>query len=104
MFSVFDFGIRHAVCSPSLRTADYSAHTLAAVRTHLYVVVEATTAAMAGKIIYHLVQEDLWKKADGEGYLPPTYEADGFIHATEDAPHLIPVANYFYTGQSGVRI
>lgn len=54
---------------------------------------------MASKCIYHLVEEDRWRKAGGEGYLPPTYEADGFIHACHLALHLLPVANYFYTGQ-----
>lgn len=56
---------------------------------------------MASKCIYHLVEEDRWRKAGGEGYLPPTYEADGFIHACHLALHLLPVANYFYTDVPG---
>lgn len=53
---------------------------------------------MTDSYIYHLVQEDKWKEAGGEGYLPPTYAADGFIHATKEAQLLLPVANHFYTG------
>ncbi|CAN0585263.1 unnamed protein product, partial [Ectocarpus sp. 12 AP-2014] len=48
--------------------------------------------------IYHLVQGARWKDAGEDGYLPPTYEADGFIHATKEAGLLLPVANHFYTG------
>lgn len=51
-----------------------------------------------GDYIYHLVQEAKWKEASGEGYLPPTYAADGFIHATKEGHLLLPVANHFYTG------
>lgn len=50
-------------------------------------------------MIYHLVEEDRWREAGGEGYLPPTYDADGFIHACHLAPHLLPVANNFYKGK-----
>lgn len=31
-----------------------------------------------------------------ELYYPPTYEQDGFIHATKDPPMLLSVANHFY--------
>ncbi|CAN0552525.1 unnamed protein product [Ectocarpus sp. 12 AP-2014] len=51
--------------------------------------------------IYHLVQGSRWKDAGGDGYLPPTYEADGFIHATKEAGLLLPVANHFYTDVPG---
>ncbi|CAM9253521.1 unnamed protein product [Laminaria digitata] len=56
---------------------------------------------MAGTCIYHLVEEGRWKEAGGEGYLPPTYDADGFIHACHLAAHLLPVANNFYTDVPG---
>ena len=48
--------------------------------------------------IYHLVQKTLWEacKTSGETYFPPTYEADGFTHATADPSKLLDVANYFY--------
>ncbi|CAB1108646.1 unnamed protein product [Ectocarpus sp. CCAP 1310/34] len=53
---------------------------------------------MGENYIYHLVQRARWQDAGGDGYLPPTYEADGFIHATKEAGLLLPVANHFYTG------
>lgn len=53
---------------------------------------------MGDSYIYHLVQEAKWKDAGAEGYLPPTYAADGFIHATKEGHLLLPVANHFYTG------
>ncbi|CBJ31421.1 conserved unknown protein [Ectocarpus siliculosus] len=56
---------------------------------------------MGEKYIYHLVQGARWKDAGGDGYLPPTYEADGFIHATKEAGLLLPVANHFYTDVPG---
>lgn len=48
--------------------------------------------------IYHLVQKPLWEacKANGTTYYPPTYEEDGFTHATADPSKLIGVANHFY--------
>ena len=43
------------------------------------------------KTIYHLVQTPLWEecKASGTTYYPPTYEADGFTHATADPSKLL---------------
>jgi len=48
--------------------------------------------------IYHLVQTPLWEKCKktGETYYPPTYESDGFTHATADPSKLLGVANHFY--------
>jgi uncharacterized protein (DUF952 family) len=48
--------------------------------------------------IYHLVQKTLWEecKRTGKTYYPPTYEQDGFTHATADPSKLLTVANYFY--------
>jgi uncharacterized protein (DUF952 family) len=50
-------------------------------------------------LIYHVVQVSVWNSATetGNEYLPPTYGADGFIHATHDGPLLVPVLNHFYT-------
>ena len=50
------------------------------------------------KDIYHLVQKQLWEecKTQEKAYKPPTYEQDGFIHATEEAHMLLGVANHFY--------
>lgn len=48
--------------------------------------------------IYHLVQKKLWEECQAKGttYYPPTYEQDGFTHATADPSKLLAVANYFY--------
>ena len=54
---------------------------------------------MASCYIYHLVEETRWRATDAEGYRPPTYDADGFIHATKEAELLVPIANQFYTGR-----
>lgn len=35
-------------------------------------------------------------QADGKDYFPPTYEKDGFIHATKDPQLLLGIANHFY--------
>ncbi|KAF8066191.1 FIS1A [Scenedesmus sp. PABB004] len=53
--------------------------------------------------LYHLVQAPLWArcKAEGRPYMPPTYEADGFIHLTKDAALLLGVANHFYKDVPG---
>ena len=49
-------------------------------------------------IIYHVVQMKHWGKAQSEGteYYPPTYDSDGFIHATHEATLLLDVLNHFY--------
>ena len=48
--------------------------------------------------VFHLIQENLWIKCkeDNKAYVPPTYEQDGFIHATEDPSMLIDIGNHFY--------
>ena len=50
-------------------------------------------------LIYHVVQLSVWSKAEaaGDTYLPPTFEQDGFIHATHDGKLLVSVLNHFYT-------
>jgi uncharacterized protein (DUF952 family) len=55
---------------------------------------------MSSTNIYHLVQKSLWHsaKAANVPYFPPTYEQDGFIHATAEYDALLGVANLFYTG------
>ena len=49
--------------------------------------------------VYHLVQKKLWEecKASGKTYYPPTYDQDGFTHATADPAKLLAVANYVST-------
>ena len=48
--------------------------------------------------VFHLIQEHIWLKCkkDNKAYTPPTYEQDGFIHATKDPSMLIDVGNHFY--------
>ncbi|MEM9173325.1 MAG: DUF952 domain-containing protein [Pseudomonadota bacterium] len=58
---------------------------------------------MTHPFLYHLVQADLWQAAvDGDTmYYPPTYEQDGFTHATANPDLLLNVANHFYTEVPG---
>jgi len=53
--------------------------------------------------LFHLVQADLWWAAvDGEvDYFPPTYDQDGFTHATANPDLLLNVANHFYKDVAG---
>ena len=53
--------------------------------------------------LFHLIQADLWQAAlDGDTtYFPPTYEQDGFTHATANPELLLNVANHFYTEVPG---
>uniref|UniRef100_A0A0G4HCU8 (S)-ureidoglycine aminohydrolase cupin domain-containing protein n=1 Tax=Chromera velia CCMP2878 TaxID=1169474 RepID=A0A0G4HCU8_9ALVE len=48
--------------------------------------------------LFHVAQKSLWEKAKKEGkpYKPPTYEQDGFTHATADPTKLTAVLNHFY--------
>jgi uncharacterized protein (DUF952 family) len=59
--------------------------------------------AMKFPYIYHLIQAELWQKAKttGEAYFPPTYDQDGFTHATANPTKLLAVANHFYTDIPG---
>lgn len=58
---------------------------------------------MAHPYLFHLVQADLWEAAvAGDSmYFPPTYEQDGFTHATANPDLLLNVANHFYTDVPG---
>jgi uncharacterized protein (DUF952 family) len=51
------------------------------------------------EFIYHVVQVSVWNAAceAGTEYYPPTYDSDGFIHATHDGALLVSVLNHFYT-------
>ena len=53
--------------------------------------------------LFHLVQADLWEAAveSDTTYFPPTYEQDGFTHATANPDLLLNVANHFYTDVPG---
>ena len=61
------------------------------------------TAHLSHPYIFHLIQADLWSRAktSGDMYFPPTYETDGFTHATANPDMLLPVANHFYTDVPG---
>ncbi|MEM1260954.1 MAG: DUF952 domain-containing protein [Pseudomonadota bacterium] len=61
------------------------------------------SAHLQHEYVYHLIQADLWQrsKSTGDTYFPPTYEQDGFTHATANPAMLLPVANHFYTDVGG---
>lgn len=50
------------------------------------------------RVIYHMCERPRWEQAlrSGTEYFPPTYDKDGFIHATEDPAMLLGIANHFY--------
>lgn len=56
--------------------------------------------------IYHMANEDSFnsKTANGSEYFPPTYESDGFIHATKDPSLLMEIGNHFYKSDVGAWI
>merc|ERR1712087_384945 len=53
--------------------------------------------------LYHMCQKALWEKAKASGaaYFPPTFDEDGFTHATAVPSRLIETANHFYQGVEG---
>ena len=55
--------------------------------------------------LYHLVEEARWRQVTAAGeqavYYPPTYQQDGFTHATANLSKLLQVANHFYTAIPG---
>ncbi|NNM00943.1 MAG: DUF952 domain-containing protein [Gammaproteobacteria bacterium] len=56
--------------------------------------------------IYHLAPRERWQRSadTGEAYFPPTYEVDGFIHATARPALLLEVANHFYRDAVGAFV
>lgn len=49
----------------------------------------------------HLTPAEVWKwQKDGKRYFPEAYDADGFIHCTNDEAKLVEVANLFYRGDA----
>lgn len=50
------------------------------------------------KIIYHMCEKSRWKAAASAktAYYPPTFDQDGFTHATHVPARLIETANHFY--------
>eukprot|EP00440_Ansanella_granifera_P004300 gb/GFBE01004662.1/.p1 GENE.gb/GFBE01004662.1/~~gb/GFBE01004662.1/.p1 ORF type:complete len:420 (+),score=87.31 gb/GFBE01004662.1/:1-1260(+) len=57
----------------------------------------------APEVLYHMCQKSLWEEAkkSGDAYFPPTFEADGFTHATAVPSRLIATANHFYQDVPG---
>mmetsp|Transcript_100343 Transcript_100343/g.323847 ORF Transcript_100343/g.323847 Transcript_100343/m.323847 type:complete len:420 (+) Transcript_100343:87-1346(+) len=55
------------------------------------------------EVLYHMCQRSLWEqaKASAMAYFPPTFEADGFTHATAVPSRLIDTANHFYQDVPG---
>jgi len=48
--------------------------------------------------LYHMCEKTRWEAAvaSGKAYFPPTFEQDGFTHATAVPERLIGTANHFY--------
>jgi len=48
--------------------------------------------------LYHMCEESVWKAAvvSGAAYFPPSFQQDGFTHATNVAERLIETANHYY--------
>ncbi len=63
----------------------------------------SATAHLQYDKVYHLIQKSMWQEAreTGTTYFPPTYEQDGFTHATANPSMLLPVANHFYPDVGG---
>ncbi|CAE7306891.1 unnamed protein product [Symbiodinium natans] len=57
----------------------------------------------APEVLYHMCQKSLWDEAKkaGAAYFPPTFEADGFTHATAVPSRLLDTANHFYQDVDG---
>jgi len=54
-------------------------------------------------VIYHMCDFDLFTKltSDNGVYYSPTFEADNFIHATENPAMLLEAGNHFYKNVIG---
>mmetsp|Transcript_89016 Transcript_89016/g.157648 ORF Transcript_89016/g.157648 Transcript_89016/m.157648 type:complete len:417 (+) Transcript_89016:52-1302(+) len=57
----------------------------------------------APEVLYHMCQKRLWEEAKktGKAYFPPTFEKDGFTHATAVPSRLVDTANHFYQDVPG---
>ncbi|MBX2846996.1 MAG: DUF952 domain-containing protein [Acidiferrobacterales bacterium] len=65
--------------------------------------IDEDTAQLEHPYLYHLIQMDLWQAAvdNNANYYPPTYDQDGFTHATANPNLLLNVANHFYKDVPG---
>ena len=63
----------------------------------------APPPAPPAEVLYHMCEKKLWEaaKAAGGAYFPPTFEQDGFTHATAVPSRLITTANHFYQDSVG---
>ena len=55
------------------------------------------------KVVYHMCDKAMFELStkDGSLYFPPTYKADGFVHASANPPDLIRIGNNFYKSDKG---
>jgi uncharacterized protein (DUF952 family) len=73
----------------------------------IFRLLQFTMAQEKNDDIFHLVEVAVWKECKNADvpskidYLPATYEADGFIHATGEANMLLNVANMFFKSAEG---
>ena len=54
-------------------------------------------------VIFHMAIESDFKSQieSTQQYIPPTYEQDGFVHATKDPKFLLGIGNHFYKSSVG---
>ena len=64
---------------------------------------DAEAAHLEHPYLFHLIQAELWETAvsSNSEYFPPTYDQDGFTHATANPELLLNVANHFYQDVPG---
>jgi hypothetical protein len=66
---------------------------------HLAPLVRWTVSSVMTKIIYGsflITRETICLQEADDEYFPPTYEKDGFVHATREPERLLGIANHFY--------
>lgn len=71
----------------------------------IFRLLQFTMAQEKNDDIFHLVESAVWKECKNAeppiDYLPPTYDQDGFIHATGEANMLLTVANLYFKSAEG---
>ena len=54
---------------------------------------------------FHLVPLEYWRVCDAaRTYLPESFDAEGFIHCTDDAKELVAVGNRYYAADRRVYV
>lgn len=57
---------------------------------------------MSFSTIYHITSAAVWQDIGQDDiYFPPTFETDGFIHASAHEHLLLPIANHFHADARG---